>query len=68
MKVMNASEGKVFAYKNKEGNEVVLGAVLYLGVNDDGSRYYEIDKPEPKEENPEPKNQETEPNEEVATE
>lgn len=42
---MKASEGKVFAYKDEEGNEVVLGSELYLGVNDDGSQYYEIDAP-----------------------
>lgn len=40
-----ASEGKVFAYKDENGEEIVLGSILYLGVNDDGSRYYEIDAP-----------------------
>lgn len=39
-----ASEDKVWAYK-ENNEEIVLGSVLYLGVNDDGSRYYEIDDP-----------------------
>lgn len=39
-----ASEGKVFAYKNENGEEIVLGSILYLGKNDDGSRYYEVDE------------------------
>lgn len=46
MKTLTASEGKVFAYKNENGEEVILGEIIYLGKNDDGSRYYEIDKPE----------------------
>lgn len=40
-----ANEGKVFAYKDSNGEEIVLGSILYLGKNDDGSRYYEIDDP-----------------------
>lgn len=68
MEVLKATEGKVFAYKDKEGNEIVLGAVLYLGVNDDGSRYYEVDAPKPEEENPEPQTEEEEPIEVEATE
>lgn len=40
-----ATEGKVFAYKDENNNEVILGNELYLGKNDDGSRYYEIDAP-----------------------
>jgi len=67
MKVMKASEGKVFAYKDEEGNEVILGAELYLGINDDGSRYYEVDAPKPEEENAEPQEDE-EPIEVEATE
>ena len=43
MKTLKASEGKVFAYKDEQGNEIILGSILYLGVNDDGSRYYEIE-------------------------
>lgn len=48
LKVKKASEGKVWAYKNNKGEEITLGRTLYLGVNDDGSRYYEIDKPQDK--------------------
>lgn len=44
MKTLIAQEGKVFAYK--EGNqEIILGSTLYLGINDDGSRYYEVNAP-----------------------
>ena len=43
MKIIHASEGKVFAYKDEQGQEIVLGQTLYLGINDDGSRYYEIE-------------------------
>ena len=39
-----ASEGKIFAYINEQGEEIRLGKVLYLGINDDGSRYYEVDE------------------------
>lgn len=46
LNMKQASEGKVFAYKDNEGKEIILGSILYLGVNDDGSRYYEIDEPE----------------------
>lgn len=44
LKIKKASEGKVWAYKNDKGEEITLGKTLYLGVDDDGSRYYEIDK------------------------
>ena len=44
LKVKKASEGKVWAYKNDKGEEIVLGKTLYLGVDDDGSRYYETDE------------------------
>ena len=40
-----ASKGKVFAYKDESGEEIILGSILYLGKNDDGSRYYEIEDP-----------------------
>lgn len=48
LKVKKSSEGKVWAYKNDKGEEITLGKTLYLGINDDGSRYYEIDKPQDK--------------------
>lgn len=44
IKTKTANTGKVFAYK-ENGVEIVLGQTLYLGVNDDGTRYYQIDKP-----------------------
>lgn len=43
MKTLIAKEGKVWAYKEND-QEIVLGNTLYLGINDDGSRYYEIDE------------------------
>ena len=43
MKIITASEGKIFAYKDEQGQEIILGQTLYLGINDDGSRYYEIE-------------------------
>lgn len=46
IKTMTASEGKIFAYKDENGKEILLGSILYLGVNDDGSRYYEVAEPE----------------------
>ena len=45
MNVMIANEGKIFAYKDENGNEIIIGKELYLGAEDDGSRYYEIDEP-----------------------
>ena len=48
MEVLKAKEGKVFAYKDENGEEVILGTEIYLGKEDDGLRYYEIDKPEEK--------------------
>lgn len=42
---MTAQPGKVFAYKDENGIEIILGNILILGKNDDGSRYYEIDDP-----------------------
>lgn len=45
LKIKKASEGKVWAYKNDKGEEITLGRTLYLGIDDDGSRYYEIPKP-----------------------
>lgn len=50
LRTMTASEGKVFAYKDEKGEEIILGQTLYLGVNDDGSRYYEVDEPKYEEE------------------
>lgn len=45
-----ASEGKVFAYKDANNEEQILGNTLYLGINDDGERYYEVDAPKSEEE------------------
>ena len=45
LKIKKASEGKVWAYKNDKGEEITLGKTLYLGIDDDGSRYYEINDP-----------------------
>ena len=42
MRILTAQEGKTFAFKNEKDEEVILGSVLYLGKNDDGSRYYEV--------------------------
>ena len=46
MKILEAEAGKVFAYKNENGEEIVLGEELYLGKNDNGERYYQIEKPQ----------------------
>ena len=43
MKILIADEGKVWAYRDADGNEVTLGSEIYLGKNDDGSRYYQIE-------------------------
>lgn len=45
LRIKQASEGKIFAYKDDNGEEIILGSTLYLGINDDGSRYYEVDEP-----------------------
>lgn len=45
MHIKTASSGKVWAYKDQNNEEIILGSVLYLGKNDDGSRYYEVDDP-----------------------
>lgn len=45
LRIKQAAPGKTWAYKDELGNEVVLGTTLYLGKNDNGSRYYEIDDP-----------------------
>ena len=50
MRILTAQEGKTFAFKNEKDEEVILGSVLYLGKNDDGSRYYEVDVPKSKNE------------------
>lgn len=48
-KILVANIGYVFAYKDDNGKEVILGNMLYLGKQDDGSRYYEIEIKEDKE-------------------
>lgn len=45
MRILTAEVGKVFAYRDELGNEIILGDTLYLGKNDDGKRYYQIDTP-----------------------
>ena len=45
MNIKIASLGKTWAYKDENAVEVVLGNTIYLGKNDDGSRYYEVDDP-----------------------
>lgn len=44
-KKLIASPGKVWAYRDQNNEELYLGSVLYLGKNDDISRYYEVDDP-----------------------
>lgn len=43
MKVLIAEENKVWAYRDENGEEIVLGSEIYLGKNDDGTRYYQIE-------------------------
>ena len=43
MKTLIAEQGKVWAYK-ENGEEIILGSVLYLGKNDNGERYYQVEK------------------------
>lgn len=45
MTILQSEEGKTFAYKNENGEEVVLGETVYLGKNDTADRYYQVDKP-----------------------
>lgn len=45
MKILKANPGKIFAYRDEQGYEIILGIEIYLGINDDGSRYYEIPDP-----------------------
>lgn len=40
-----ANKDKVWAYKDKYNQEIILGNTIYLGKNDDESRYYEVDDP-----------------------
>ena len=40
---MKAQEGFVWAYKDGE-NEIRMGNTLYLGANDNGERYYEVEE------------------------
>ena len=49
LRIKQASEGKIFAYKDENDNIVELGSILYLGCNDDGSRYFEIENKEKEE-------------------
>lgn len=42
MKVLRADEGKVWAYI-ENSKEIVLGEVIYLGKNDNGERYYQVE-------------------------
>ena len=54
IRTLKASKGKVFAYMTNKDTIIYLGKTLYLGVNDDGSRYFETEPPieiEPEEEN-----------------
>lgn len=39
-----AKPGYIWAYKEND-EEILLGNELYLGINDDGSRYYEVPDP-----------------------
>ena len=42
MKTLIAEQGKVWAY-TENGEEIILGTVLYLGKNDNGERYYQVE-------------------------
>ena len=44
MKVLIAQEGKTWAYMYND-ERIILGSKIYLGKNDDGSKYFEIDLP-----------------------
>ena len=50
MKTLIAEQGKVWAYM-ENGQEIILGSVLYLGKNDNGERYYQVAKPSNEPEN-----------------
>lgn len=50
IRTLTAKEGYHFAYKDENDNIVELGSILYLGCNDDGSRYFEIEDKEEEEE------------------
>ena len=50
MRTLRAEEGKIFAYKDEEDNEIRLGNELVLGKEDNGSRYYQIDDSDKNEE------------------
>ena len=41
-----ANEGYIWAFKDDNGNEVLLSNLLYLGKEDDGTKYYQVKKPE----------------------
>lgn len=42
--ILTAEPGKIFAYKDEKDEEIRMGNILYLGVNDNGSRYYQVDE------------------------
>ncbi len=44
MNILIADEGKVYAILI-DGNEVILGKKIYLGINADITKYYQIDEP-----------------------
>lgn len=41
-----ANEGYIWAFKDENGNEILLSNLLYLGKEDDGTKYYQVKKPE----------------------
>lgn len=49
MKILKCIQpNHVWAYKDETGVEIIMSDTIYLGKNDDVSRYYEIDKPDDK--------------------
>lgn len=44
VRTMRAKEGFIFAYKDSNGEEIRMSNTLYLGVNDNGERYYEVEE------------------------
>lgn len=41
-----ANEGYIWAFKDENGNEILLSNLLYLGKEDDGTKYYQVKDPE----------------------
>lgn len=41
--ILIAEQNKVFAYRNENNEEIVLGTEIYLGKNDDPNNYYQIE-------------------------